>query len=58
METDCGSVGGDSGGPYFGSPSASQPNIAGIHIGGYSDVSIKTTYFRGLSYLFDAGYRI
>ena len=58
METDCGSVGGDSGGPYFGSPSASQPNIAGIHIGGYSDASLKTTYFRGLSYLFDAGYRI
>lgn len=58
FETNCGSMGGDSGGPYFGSPSSSTPNITGIHIGGYNDASIKTTYFRGISYLFDAGYRI
>lgn len=56
LQTDCGSEGGDSGGPYFGSPSSSTPSIAGIHIGAirYTD----TTYFRGVSYLFDAGYRI
>ena len=58
FETNCGSMGGDSGGPYFGSPSSSTPNITGIHVGGYNDASNKTTYFRGISYLFDAGYRI
>ena len=58
MATDCGAYGGDSGGPYFGSPSSATPSIAGIHIGGYNDTSINTTYFRGFSYLFDAGYRI
>ena len=56
IETNCGSEGGDSGGPYFGSPSSSTPSIAGIHIGAISNTD--TTYFRGVSYLFDAGYRI
>lgn len=59
IETNCGSDGGDSGGPYFGSPSSSSPNIAGIHIAGYGgSPTNKTTYFRGIGYLYNAGIRI
>lgn len=57
IETDCGSMGGDSGGPYFGSPSYSDPLIAGIHIGGYGGTRDET-YFRGIGYMYNAGYRI
>jgi hypothetical protein len=58
FETNCGSLGGDSGGPYFGSPSLSNPLLAGIHLGGYNDTTNKTTYFRGVEYLWNAGYWI
>lgn len=57
IQTDCGSLAGDSGGPYFSHPTT-VPYIAGIHIGGYNEPDIDTTYFRGISYLYDAGYRI
>ena len=54
--TDCGSANGDSGGPYFGSPSYPASSIAGIHIAGAS--SSNTTYCLSIGYLYDAGYRI
>ena len=57
METNCGSEPGDSGGPYFGSPSSSTPYVAGIHIGASTQVE-ETTFFRGISYLLSAGYSI
>lgn len=57
IQTDCGSMAGDSGGPYFTHPTT-VPYAAGIHIGGYNDPDNDITYFRGMSYLYDAGYRI
>jgi streptogrisin B len=58
FQTNCGSMGGDSGGPYFSSPFSSSTTIAGIHLGGYNDPDLDTTFFRGIGYLFNAGIRI
>ena len=55
--TNCSSRAGDSGGPYFTSPSSSTVSLAGIHIGGY-DGARDETFFRGISYIYNAGYRI
>ena len=56
--TSCESAHGDSGGPYFGLSSTSTVSIAGIHIGAWRIGGINTAYCRGISYLYNAGYRI
>ncbi len=57
LESNCGSLIGDSGGPYFGNYSSSTPSIAGIHIGGFDSLT-RNTFFRGIGYLYNHGYRI
>lgn len=56
--TNCSSVGGDSGGPYFSSPSSSTPIITGIHIGIGTTSSTTYAYFRSVQYIREAGIQI
>lgn len=53
--TTCASAGGDSGGPYFSSPSLSTTSIVGIHLGYDYIGDFRITCYRGIQYIIDAG---